>query len=119
MRKVYVMFAVLALLVGIMGCATPLSTREKGATLGTIIGAGLGAIIGSTTGRASEGAAIGGGSGLLGGALIGDQLGGQEETKISHERQLQQVRAELDRQKEELDRLKAAQPLPTYRETQK
>ncbi len=42
------------------GCSTPLTTREKGAGLGTLSGAALGAIIGSTTGNAGAGAGIGG-----------------------------------------------------------
>jgi hypothetical protein len=41
------------------GCSEPLTTREKGAAIGTFTGAGLGAIIGSATGNAGAGAGIG------------------------------------------------------------
>jgi outer membrane lipoprotein SlyB len=57
-----------------LGCSEPLTTREKGAVVGTVGGAGLGAIIGSATGNAGAGAGIGAAVGLLGGALIGDQM---------------------------------------------
>jgi len=73
-------------LVGVLGlgmlvvsCATPLSTREKGALTGGAIGAGAGALIGSTTGHAGAGALIGAGVGLLSGALIGDAMQAQEQ----------------------------------------
>ena len=62
-----------------MGCSAPLTTREKGGLVGAGLGAATGAIIGSTVGRAAAGALIGGPVGLIGGALIGDQLMGQEQ----------------------------------------
>lgn len=62
------------------GCAGgALSTRELGALIGTGGGAGVGAIIGGATGHPGAGAAIGGALGLSAGALIGDQLQGQEK----------------------------------------
>lgn len=42
----------------IAGCSQPMTTREKGAALGTVGGAGLGAIIGSATGNAGAGEVI-------------------------------------------------------------
>lgn len=61
------------------GCAGgPLTTREKGAAIGTLGGAAVGGIVGSTVGHPGAGAAIGGGLGLGAGALIGDQLQGHE-----------------------------------------
>jgi outer membrane lipoprotein SlyB len=61
------------------GCAGgPLTTREKSAGIGALGGAAVGGIVGSTVGHPAAGAAIGGGLGLGAGALIGDQLQGQE-----------------------------------------
>ena len=62
-----------------VGCAGgPLTTREKGAGIGALGGAAAGGLIGSAVGHPGAGAAIGGGLGLGTGALIGDQLQGQE-----------------------------------------
>lgn len=102
--------ASLALLAGavfIGGCASgPLTTREKAAGVGTLGGAAAGGIIGSAVGRPAAGALIGGGLGLGAGALIGDQMQGQE---IQNERQDYQIRrnqAELERQRQEMERLR-------------
>jgi hypothetical protein len=62
------------------GCSEPLTTREKGAAIGTLGGAGLGAIIGGATGNAGAGAGIGAAVGLLGGAVIGDAGASSAET---------------------------------------
>ena len=51
-------------------------------------------------------AAIGGALGLGAGALIGDQLQGQQQTQEQQQRQLEQNQAELERQRRELERLK-------------
>lgn len=103
------LIAVSAALIG-AGCAGgPLSTREKAAGIGTLGGAAAGGLIGSAVGRPAAGALIGGGLGLGAGALIGDQMQGQE---IQNQRQDQQIRrsqAELDRQRQEVDRLKRQQ----------
>src|SRR5262245_446601 len=62
------------------GCAGgPLTTREKGVGIGAVGGAAAGAAIGSAFGHPGRGAAIGAGTGLVGGALIGDYMQGQEE----------------------------------------
>lgn len=101
--------AVSAALIG-AGCAGgPLSTREKGTGIGALGGAAAGGIIGSAVGRPAAGALIGGGLGLGAGALIGDQMQGQE---IQNQRQDQQIRrnqGELDRQRQEVERLKRQQ----------
>jgi hypothetical protein len=47
--------ATILLAVFLFGCSEPLTTREKGAAIGTVFGAGLGAIIGSATGNAGAG----------------------------------------------------------------
>jgi hypothetical protein len=46
------------------------------------VGPGTGAIIGSTVGHTALGAAIGGPVEMIAGALIGDQLMGQNQKKI-------------------------------------
>jgi len=48
-----------------VGCSEPLTTREKGAAIGTFSGAGLGAIIGSATGTPVQELASERRSGLL------------------------------------------------------
>jgi len=53
-----------------------------------------------------SGAAVGGALGLGAGALIGDQLQGQEVKQADQQRQIDANQAELDRQQRELDRLK-------------
>ncbi len=88
------------------GCSTPLTTREKGAGLGTLGGAALGGIIGSASGNAGAGAGIGSIIGLLGGALIGDRLQARRDSESAQQRQLEATQAELARQRAEIERLK-------------
>ncbi len=96
MKKSLAVFTVAALL-GV-GCAGgPLSTREKGAGIGALGGAAAGGIIGSAVGHPAAGALIGGGLGLGAGALIGDQLQGQENRNYEQDRQIRQNQAEIDR----------------------
>ncbi len=84
-----------------MGCAGgALTTREKGAGIGALGGAAAGGIIGSTVGHPGAGAAIGGALGLGTGALIGDQLQGQER-KQHNQRQLEGQHHEIERLKQE------------------
>jgi uncharacterized protein YcfJ len=92
-----------------VGCSEPLTTREKGAAIGTFSGAGLGAIIGSATGNAGAGAGIGAAVGLLGGALIGDQMQKRQNQDAAVQQQIQTQQAEIDRQQRELNALKAQQ----------
>jgi hypothetical protein len=63
----------------IVGCAGgPLTTREKSAGIGALGGAAAGGLIGAAVRHPGAGAAIGGALGLGAGALIGDQLQGQD-----------------------------------------
>ena len=89
------------------GCAGgSLTTREKGAGIGALGGAAVGGIIGSAVGHPGAGAAIGGGLGLGAGALIGDQLQGQENRNYQQQNQIQQNQYEIDQQRKEVERLK-------------
>src|SRR4029453_11772000 len=82
MRRTLTTILLVSLVAFSVGCSEPLTTREKGAGIGTLTGAGLGAIIGSATGHAGAGAGIGAAIGLIGGALIGDQIQkGQKQEK--------------------------------------
>jgi outer membrane lipoprotein SlyB len=99
----------IALAVMFLGCSEPLTTREKGAAIGTVGGAGVGAIIGSVTGSAGAGAGIGAAIGLLGGALIGDQLQGRQKEDAELQKRIDAQQAEIDRQRKELEQLKAQQ----------
>jgi hypothetical protein len=95
------------LVVAGVGCAGgSLSTREKGAGIGALGGAAAGGLIGAAVGHPGAGAAIGGALGLGSGALVGDQLQGQENRQSDQQRQIDSNQAELDRQRRELDRLK-------------
>jgi uncharacterized protein YcfJ len=109
MKKNIATVTVLILAVLLIGCSEPLTTREKGAAIGTVGGAGLGAIIGSATGNAGAGAGIGAAVGLLGGALIGDQMQARQNQDAETQRQIQAQQAEIERQQRELNQLKAQQ----------
>lgn len=73
----------LSVVVALTACATPLTTREKGAVAGGAIGAGAGAAIGSTSGNAGTGALIGAGLGAVSGALIGDAMQANEQRQAA------------------------------------
>jgi len=89
------------------GCAGgSLTTREKGAGIGALGGAAVGGIIGSAVGHPAAGAAIGGGLGLGAGALVGDQLQGQENQNYRQDSEIRNNQAEIDRQRYELERLR-------------
>jgi outer membrane lipoprotein SlyB len=91
----------------IVGCSGGgLTTREKGAGIGALGGAAAGGLIGAAVGRPGAGAAIGGVLGLGSGALVGDQLQGQEQRQADQQRQIDANQAELDRQRRDLERLK-------------
>jgi uncharacterized protein YqgC (DUF456 family) len=96
-----------ALCASLAGCAGgSLSTREKGAGIGALGGATVGGIIGAAVGHPGAGAAIGGALGLGSGALVGDQLQGQEQRQSDQQRQIDTNQTELDRQRRELETLK-------------
>ena len=80
MRHLVLTALLAGLIVTTFGCSGgPMTTREKGAIGGTVGGAALGGIIGAAAGNAGVGAAVGAGTGLLGGALIGDYMQGQQK----------------------------------------
>ena len=86
----------------VAGCAGgPLTTREKGAGIGAVGGAVAGGLIGAAVGHPGAGAAIGGGLGLGAGALVGDQMQGQENRSSSQDAQIRQNQYEIDRLKRE------------------
>src|SRR5215467_8182887 len=105
-RGSFLAFTVLIVLLSGAGCSEPLSTREKGAGIGALGGAAAGGLIGAATGHPGVGAAVGGALGLGAGALVGDQLQGQEIRQSDQQRQIDSNQAELDRQRRELERLK-------------
>lgn len=109
MKKSVTILSAVVLAISFLGCSEPLTTREKGAAIGTLGGAGLGAIIGSATGYAGAGAGIGAAMGLLGGALIGDQMQARQKQDEEVQRQLAAQQAEIERQQRELEQLKAQQ----------
>jgi hypothetical protein len=88
------------------GCAGgPLSSREKGALVGTGLGAAAGGIVGSAVGRPAAGALIGGGLGLTAGGLVGDQIQGQEIQNQKQDQQIRRQQSELDRRRQQIERL--------------
>ena len=99
--KAPVLFLAASILVA--GCAGgSLTTREKGAGIGALGGAAAGGLIGSAVGRPGVGAAVGGGLGLGAGALIGDQLQGQENTNYQQQQQINRNQAEINRSRQEI-----------------
>jgi hypothetical protein len=93
-----------------IGCAGgSLTTREKGAGIGALGGAAAGGIIGAAVGHPGAGAAIGGVLGLGTGALVGDQLQGQDIKQADQQNQINANQAELERQRRELEELKKRQ----------
>ena len=109
MKKTVTSVLAILLAVCFFGCSEPLSTREKGAGIGTFAGAGLGAIIGSATGNAGAGAGIGAAVGLIGGALIGDQMQARQKQEDDLQKRMAAQDAEIQRQNIELQQLKAQQ----------
>ncbi|HLN86957.1 MAG TPA: glycine zipper domain-containing protein, partial [Candidatus Limnocylindrales bacterium] len=98
--------ALVTVTVALAGCSGgPLSTREKGAGIGALGGAAAGGIIGSAVGHPGVGAAIGGAFGLGAGGLVGDQLQGQENTNYQQQQQINRNQADLDRQRQDIQRL--------------
>ena len=107
MRQTFIGLFTVVLLAGMLGCfGGSLTTREKGAGIGAIGGAAVGGIIGAAVGAPGIGAAVGGTLGLGAGALIGDQMQGQEQQQADQQRQINTNQAELDRQRREVEELK-------------
>jgi len=105
MRCYFLTFAVIILMI-VAGCSEPLSTREKGAGIGALGGAAAGGIIGAAVGHPAAGAAIGGALGLGTGALVGDQLQGQERKQAEQQKSIYQQRAEIAKNQELIEELK-------------
>jgi outer membrane protein OmpA-like peptidoglycan-associated protein len=89
------------------GCAGgEITTREKGAGIGALGGAAAGGLIGAAVGRPGVGAAVGGVLGLGTGALIGDQLQGQENRQKEQQKSIDQQRVELEKNRALIEELK-------------
>ena len=97
--KIFTMLMIaIVLITGISGCAgDELTTREKGAGIRARGGAAPGSLVCTAVGRPGAGAAIGGALGPGSGALVGDQLQGQERTQYQQQQQLDQNQAEIQR----------------------
>ena len=97
----------ISLLVIGAGCSGgSLTTREKGAGIGALGGAAAGGAIGAAVGHPGAGAAIGGVLGLGTGALIGDQLQGQEVKQAEQQKAIDQQRFELEKNRALIEELK-------------
>lgn len=89
------------------GCAGgEITTREKGAGIGALGGAAAGGAIGAATGHAGIGAAVGGLLGLGAGALIGDQLQGQENRQKEQQKAIDQQRVEIEKNRALIEELR-------------
>jgi outer membrane protein OmpA-like peptidoglycan-associated protein len=104
-------FPLRTLLLGVLilgtGCSGgALTTREKGAGIGALGGAAAGGIIGAAVGHPGAGAAIGGALGLGAGALVGDQLQGQEIKQAEQQKSLDQQRADIEKNRQLIEELK-------------
>src|SRR5947209_18603140 len=106
LKRQFVLLAIIISIVTGAGCSAPLSTREKGAGIGALGGAAAGGIIGAAVGHPGAGAAIGGALGLGSGALVGDQLQGQQNRQNDQQRQTDANQAEIERQRKELEELR-------------
>jgi Na+/glutamate symporter len=106
MKKTLTTILVISFLTFFLGCSEPLTTREKGAGIGTVTGASLGAIIGSATGHAGAGAGIGAAVGLIGGALIGDQIQERQKQEQELQQQMATQQTQIERAEQELRQLK-------------
>jgi hypothetical protein len=107
MKQVGILLVVVLALSSFFGCAGGnLTTREKGAGIGALGGAAAGGLIGAATGHAGVGAAVGGVLGLGAGALIGDQLQGQENKQTDQQRQIDTYEAEIERQRQEIEKFR-------------
>src|SRR5262245_48620495 len=106
MKPIHIITIIFLVFIGASCSGGSLTTREKGAGIGALGGAAAGGAIGAAVGRPGVGAAVGGALGLGAGALIGDQLQGQEIRQTDQQRQIDANQAELDRQRRDIERLK-------------
>ena len=105
MRKT-VLLLLTFMLVFVVGCAQPLSTREKATLGGAGLGAGAGAIIGAALGNPGAGAAIGGALGGVTGAVAGDRFQKRDTELAANEQQIERQRQEIARNRQLLEELK-------------
>lgn len=106
MKQTWIVSLIFLMLTDVGCSGGSLTTREKGAGIGALGGAAAGGAIGAAVGRPGVGAAVGGALGLGAGALIGDQLQGQEIKQAEQQRQIDANQAELDHQRRDLERLR-------------
>jgi phage tail tape-measure protein len=106
-KQALMIVAAFLMLTSGVGCSGgSLTTREKGAGIGALGGAAAGGIIGAAVGHPGAGAAIGGALGLGAGALVGDQMQGQEIKQADQQKQVDANQAEIERQRREIERLR-------------
>ncbi len=105
MRKT-VLYLLMFMLVFVMGCAQPLSTREKATLGGAGLGAGAGAIIGAALGNPGAGAAIGGALGGVTGAVVGNQFQKRDTELAANEQRIERQRQEISQNRQLLEELK-------------
>lgn len=89
------------LLLALVSCSHPLTTRERATLAGGAIGAATGTVVGATIGAPGPGAAVGGAVGVAGGAVIGDLIQTQNQEREARQRQSQKQKAERKRQRVE------------------
>ena len=107
MKQALMIGAAFLILTSGVGCSGgSLTTRVKGAGIGALGGAAAGGIIGAAVGHPGAGAAIGGALGLGAGALVGDQMQGQEIKQADQQKQVDANQAEIERQRREIERLR-------------
>src|ERR1043165_2188299 len=100
------LWIVIGVVAALAGCSEPLSTREKGAGIGALGGAAVGGLVGSAVHHPAAGAAIGGAVGLGSGALIGDQLQGQENKQAEQQKAIDRQEGETARNQALIKELK-------------
>ena len=93
-------------LVLLIGCSQPLTTRQKSTGVGALLGGATGAVIGAAVGRPAAGAAIGGALGAGTGALVGDRMQQRDTEMAQQEEQIQRQSQELARNRQLLEELK-------------
>ena len=96
-------FVVVVLLVG---CSQPLTTRQKSAGVGALLGGATGALVGAAVGSPGVGAAIGTALGAGTGALVGDRLQQRDTEVTQQEEQIQRQSQDLARNRQLLEELK-------------
>lgn len=106
MRQTWIVSLIFLVLTDVGCSGGSLTTREKGAGIGALGGAAAGGAIGAAVGRPGVGAAVGGALGLGAGALIGDQLQGQEIKQAEQQKALDQQRADIAKNQALIDELR-------------